>query len=104
MNSKKEAKKMKMTWKQINEKGLAIDLAAMPYLQNQNDQHGALDLVNDPVVSNPDAVGILLPRSLLTPGGKGFAANESIFSAIRDCTSLGRRRRARAAEGLNSML
>ncbi len=72
----------------------AIDFASMAYPESQNNQHAALDFVNDPVLSDPNAVGILLALELIDAAREGFPANESIFSAIRDCTSLGRRRKA----------
>ena len=54
VRAQKVAKKMERC------KELAIDFAAMPYLNNHNGLVRIIDFVNDPVISNADSPSVVL--------------------------------------------
>ena len=62
----------------------AIDLTSVPHAKEQNGPRVVIDIVNCPVVANPDAVGVCAAAQLLASSRSGiFSQDEqSVFYSL----------------------
>jgi len=55
----------------------------------QHDEAVVVNLVDDPIVTDPNPIRAVLPLEGDTPGGRGSSASRSIAARIRCCTRRG---------------